>query len=383
MPASSNSRNTASLRIAVIGGGMVGLSCALELKRRGASVSVYERGVELGAGVTHRSAGMLGAAFDWAVEADQLALAALARHAGEIWPEFASRIEQLGGGPVEMSTKGAIVVARDVAEVEWIDALAAACQARGLPVKRLSAIELKQQERAITGAVRGGLLLPGDAQVDPPALVQRMGAALARVGVSLKLGRAVERVVTGPGFAMLDGERFDRVVLATGVSAAPKFVDRAGHAFNTRLPELVPVKGQMLALAQVDGAPVHVIHTRDLYLAPKSRWILVGATVERGRSDTGVDRAVIEDMRAKAIGLVGVLGKSPEVSAWAGVRPGTPDDAPLVGEAGIPGVFAVLGCYRNGILFAPAVAEIIASQILDGKVSAMAAAFDPLRFNRG
>src|SRR5690349_17931985 len=90
-------------RIAVIGGGVVGMACALELKARGADVSVYERGTEIGAGVTGRSAGMLGAAFEWGLEQDQLALAALARHAGEIWPDFAAKIERLGGGPVHLS----------------------------------------------------------------------------------------------------------------------------------------------------------------------------------------------------------------------------------------------------------------------------------------
>ncbi|HEX5007993.1 MAG TPA: FAD-dependent oxidoreductase, partial [Hyphomonadaceae bacterium] len=86
-------------RIAVIGAGIIGLSCALELKRGGADVVVYERGTELGAGVTVRAAGMLGAAFEWALEADQLALAALARRAGELWPEFAAGLERQGGGP--------------------------------------------------------------------------------------------------------------------------------------------------------------------------------------------------------------------------------------------------------------------------------------------
>jgi flavin-dependent dehydrogenase len=105
----------AKIRVAVIGGGVIGLSCAWELARRGADVAVYERGTALGAGATIRSAGMLAAAFEWAAE-EQRPLAALARHAGQMWPDFAARLERDGGGPVEYSSEGAIVVARNAAE---------------------------------------------------------------------------------------------------------------------------------------------------------------------------------------------------------------------------------------------------------------------------
>lgn len=98
-------RNTGSLRVAVVGGGIIGLSSALELRARGADVAVYESGTQLGAGVTVRAAGMLGAAFEWALEADQRSLAALARHAGMLWPDFAARVERNGGGGFEFSKK--------------------------------------------------------------------------------------------------------------------------------------------------------------------------------------------------------------------------------------------------------------------------------------
>jgi glycine oxidase len=381
MPSAFKNGNSSSLRVAVIGGGIVGLSCALQLKQRGADVAVYERGLELGAGVTIRAAGMLGAAFGWD-EADQLSLADLARRAGELWPEFAARLERLGGGAVEFSTTGSIVVARNAAEASWIDRLVAACQARGLPVERLSASEVKRREQAIAGEVLGGILLPGDGQVDPPMALQRLGAVLNRVGVGLRLGRPIEKVITGSGFQMPDGDKFDRIVLATGAGTIPKFVSKAGDVFELGLPEIVPVKGQMLALAPVEGAPTHVVHTRDVYIAPKARWTLVGATVERGKADVGVDRKAVDGLKAKAAELVSVLGQAPEVSAWAGVRPGTPDDAPLIGETGVTGVFAALGHYRNGVLFAPATAEIVADHVLDGKVSPLAKAFDARRFDK-
>jgi glycine oxidase len=381
MSLNSGGRN-GSVRVAVIGGGVIGLSCALELKRRGADVVVYERGLEIGGGATSRAAGMLGAAFEWSLEADARAMAALARRSGEMWPDFAAALERLGGGPVEFSKEGALVVARTPAEAEWLAQMAAACQARDLPVKRLTAAELKRQEPALTAKLVGGLLLAGDRQVDPQLLLRRLAAALGRAGVGIRVGRAVERVTVASGFQMPDGDRFERVVLATGAGAGPRFVSWQGDVLTTGLAEVTPVKGQMLALAPVAGAPRHVIHTRDVYIAPKARWVLVGATSERGRSDTEVDAHAVAQMKAQAAALAATLAAAPEVTAWAGVRPGTPDDAPMVGETAIPGVYAALGHYRNGILLAPVTAEMVADELLDGKVSGWAKPFAPRRFDK-
>lgn len=383
MSTPANPRNRGSLRVAVVGGGVIGLSVALELRTRGAEVAVYESGPELGTGATMRSAGMLGAAFDWAAEDEQRSLAALARHAGMLWPDFAARVERLGDGPIEFSAEGAIVVARNAGESRWLEKLAAACQARDLPVVRLSAEEARQWDSSLTGSIVGALLLPGDRQVDPPQVLQRLGAGLSRQGVGLKLGRKVERIIGGQVFQMPDGERFDRVVLATGASVLPQFVGPRGAPLPHGLPETVPVKGQMLALAAVEGAPRHVIHARDVYIAPKARWILVGATSERGRADTEIDPQAIAELRARAARLAPALATAAEVTAWAGVRPGSPDNAPMIGQTAIPGVFAALGHHRNGVLFAPATAGIVADQVIDGKVSPLASAFDPLRFDNG
>jgi glycine oxidase len=160
-----------------------------------------------------------------------------------------------------------------------------------------------------------------------------------------------------------------------------RFEGQPGVEVDPRISPIVPVKGQMLALAAMAGAPRHVVRMRDVYVAPKARWTLVGATEERGRADTDVDPAAIRRLREAAANVIGALADAPEIAAWAGVRPGTPDDAPMIGETAIPGVFAAMGHYRNGILLAPATAETVADQMLDGKVSPIAAAFSPRRFD--
>jgi len=380
MSASAPTRKPA-LRVAVVGAGVIGLSIALELRRRGADVSVYDRGLELGGGVSIRAAGMLGAAFEWAAEDEQRALAALARHAGLLWPDFAGRLERLGGGPVEYSREGALVVARTPGELEWMTGLTAACQARNIPALTLPLMDLAVREPALSTNLLAALLLPDDQQVDPVLVLQRLGAALARTGVGQHFGRQVDRITAGQHFLMPDGERYDRVVLANGAQPVPLFVGPRGARLSPGLPSPVPVKGHILALAPMQRGPRHVIHTRDVYIAPKSRWILIGATTERNRADTDVDRDAIAQLRARAAALIPALAAAPELTAWAGVRPGSPDDQPLIGQTAIPGVFAALGHYRNGVLFAPATAEIVADQVIDGKVSPLAAAFDPTRFD--
>jgi len=380
MSASTPTRKQA-LRVAIVGAGIVGLTIALGLRSRGVDVAVYDRGVELGGGVSIRAAGMLGAAFEWAAEHDQRALAALARHAGQLWPDHAARLERLGGGTVEYSREGALVVARTPGESEWIASLTAACQARKVPALTLSAKDVAVREPALSTELLAALWLPDDQQVDPVLVLQRLGAALTRIGVGLRFGRQVDRITAGQHFLMPDGERFDRVVLANGAQLAPVFVGPRGARLTTGLPAPVPVKGHILALAPIEKGPRHVIHARGIYIAPKSRWILIGATTERNRADTEVDRDAIAQLRARAAALVPALADAPEITAWAGVRPGSPDDQPLIGQTGIPGVFAALGHYRNGVLFAPATAEIVADQIIDGKVSPLAAAFDPGRFD--
>lgn len=378
-PASRNSLP----RIAIVGAGVIGLACALRLKQAGADVAVYERGSDVGAGASQRAAGMLSAAFEGALDAENRALVGFAMHAAHLWSDFAAEVERLGGGGVEYATEGSL--ACTLQGDEEIRELAAACQAQDTPARLLTAAEARRVEPALSAEVRAALLLPDDRQVEAPLLLQRLRAALQRVGVGVRFGRSVERIaLVGSGaFLLPDGERFDRVLLATGAGpGAVCFVDRLGVRLPLGIAPVVPVKGQMLALAPFTGAPRHVIRMRDIYIAPKQRWVLVGATVERGCSDTSVDRAAIAAMRERAARYVGAIADAPEVSSWAGVRPGTPDDAPMIGPTGLAGVHVALGCYRNGILLAPAVAELVVGQMLDGKASAEARAFSPLRFDK-
>ncbi len=369
------------LRVAIVGAGVIGLSSALELRRRGAEVVVYDRGAELGGGASIRAAGMLGAAYEGALEAETPALFGLMQEAAALWPGFAKDVEKLGGGPVEFSAEGTLAGA-EVDDVARLEELARACQARGVEARWLSGAALNAIEPALSGAVEAALLLPSDRQVDAPALLMRLGEACKRHGAGLRMARPVERFgVEKARFVGPDGDRFDRVLLATGAGMPVRFASRAEGELKTGLPEIVPVKGHMLALAPPEQAPRHVIRMRDVYVAPKARWVLAGSTSEHGREDTTVERETIAGLRAKAARAVTGLGDALELAAWAGVRPGTPDGLPLVGETAIRGVFAAMGMYRNGVLLAPAAARLAAQAVLDGNVSGAAGAFTPRRFD--
>lgn len=382
MAASSRSQ---AKRVAVIGGGVIGLATAFRLKRAGADVVVYERGLEIGGGTTARAAGMLGVAYESASD-DNPALFHLARRSLLAWPEFASEIQRLSGEGMEYDTTGAIACALTANEEKRLEELAAACQARDMAVRWLSPADLKRQEPAVSEKVRAGLLLPSDAQVDAQLLLQRLAAALQRIGVAFRFGRHVERVqqLAGGEFLLPDGARHDAVLLATGAALETvRVIDRFSAQLDTGIGAVVPVKGQMLALAPVDAAPRHVLRMTDCYIAPKSRWILVGASVERGASDTAVDPAIAARLRAAAAKVVPALADAPEITSWAGVRPGTADDTPMIGTTNIPALFAALGSYRNGVLLAPAIGDLAAGIIMNGEGGELARAFSPLRFHPG
>ena len=179
--------------------------------------------------------------------------------------------------------------------------------------------------------------------------------------------------------------------ISTGTLRLPKFdvrqvrafLDRFGEQLPTGLGKVSSVKGQMLALAATSRRPKHVVRLGGgVYVAPKARWTLVGATTEWDRSDTDVDAAMLARLRDRAVGVISGLANAEEMASWAGLRPGVQDGLPMIGETRIPGLFAALGHLRNGVLLAPGTADLLTEMMIDGNVSALAERFSPLRFDK-
>jgi glycine oxidase len=173
---------------------------------------------------------------------------------------------------------------------------------------------------------------------------------------------------------------------AFGLYPADAFVLAAG-AWSSRieglpsgaLPPIIPVKGEMIALAPSTGAiPTHMIWGNEVYLVPRHDRLLVGATVSRDGFDTGITHAAARWLYGRACGILPILNASGLLDHWAGLRPGSPDDLPLIGPSVLERLFIASGQFRNGILLAPAIAEMIRELVLDHAWPDPA--FDPRRF---
>lgn len=368
-------------RIAVIGAGVIGLSCALELGRRGANVRVYERGDEPGAGASSRAAGMLGLAYE-GPEFTSRALADLARRSMQLWPDFAAGLHELTGGGCSFRADGTLACAVDDESEAKLKAVEAACERLALPFEMLED-GISQVEPALQGRVRRALRLKTDMQVDAQLLVTRLASALRAVEAECVASAPVDRItLRGSGFETPDGERWDKVLLATGAQAEPvAFVDEQGEGRRLGLPQLTPVKGQILALEPLVGAPRHVVRAGALYIVPKHTATLIGGVSEVDAADPSVDRDALDGLRARATRLLPGLAMAQEIGAWAGNRPKSPDGAPIMGETELPGVFVANGHFRNGVLLAPASAEWMAQRMLDGRAPFGQDAFSPDRFD--
>src|SRR5215212_7319478 len=311
--------------VAVVGGGIIGLSIAYRAQQRGASVVVLDAGID---GAWHRAAGMLAPV----TEADygEDALLRLGLESAERYGAFC---EELG---VELRSAGTLVVARDRDDAEALDRLHAFRASLGLAGERLRPSEARRRERALAPTVRLALDVPGDRAVDPRALV---AALRARVP-----GRP-ERV------ADLADVKAGQVVLAAG----------AWSAELADLP-LRPVRGQVLRLSG-EQLVERSIRTLDGYLVPRGDGTYVlGATMEeRGWDDVPTAGGVYELIRDMSEVLPGVLELHLD-EMLVGFRPMLPDNVPAIGRVA-DDVFVATGHGRNGILLAPITADLVAAQL--------------------
>jgi glycine oxidase len=330
--------------VTVVGGGIIGLAIAWRLVRDGADVTVLDGGDD---GAWQVAAGMLAPGGESAFEYP--ALARLLDRSASRWPAF---VDSLGAdvGYDEAGTLSLALTADDVAEGArlWVR--------QQLP--RLRPSELRALEPALSPRVRAGVHAPHERQVDP----RRVVAALRdRLGC-----RVVAKRVAA--LADVDG---DTVVVAAG----------CGTAALTGLP-VRPVKGQVLRLRGEPGLLRHVLHAivdgRRVYLVPRADGeIVVGATQEE-RADHTVTAGGVLDLLRAAVDLVPGLAELALVETAVGHRPGTPDNAPLLGRLD-DRVIVAAGHHRNGVLLAPVTAELVAG-LVAGIDDPMLADFSPRRF---
>jgi glycine oxidase len=332
--------------VIIIGGGIIGLTLALELRKNGASVLIVERG-EPGREASYAAGGMLA---DCILETP-VALQELAHASARIYPEFVHELQLECGINVDLRDQGTILfVAPEHAKQSELE------------LERLLPERLAELEPAL--APGEGAVLLKERSVDPRALSAAALKTAKRREVDFSSGDEVTAVNSSDG-------------CVTGVSTkktsfmAPKVINCAGawagqvgpYSFPTR-----PVKGQMLYLLSPRRELLrHVIRSPEIYLIPRSDGrILVGTTVEEAGFDKRTDIDTIQRLNRAAVAMVPELQNAKIFEDWAGLRPGTPDSLPILGQTGVPGYYVATGHFRDGILLAPITARVMA-QVIEGK----------------
>jgi glycine oxidase len=360
----------------VIGAGLIGLACAWRAARRGLSVLVLERGDAPGCGASGVAAGMLAPVTEADFGEERSLRLNLAGR--ERWAGFAAELAERTGLSTGYRESGALVVAADRDDLEQLRRLLELQRSLGLDVEWLSPSAARRLEPGLSPRIAGGVLAPGDAQADASATMR----ALAEVVDEVACGVDVEAIEH-------DGDRVTGVRTAAGTIDCTFAVIAAG-AWSATLapsgggPPVRPVKGQILEL-RARGAPTaplgRIVRTPRCYLVGRGDGrVALGATVEEQGFDTTVTGGAVQRLLEGAWEVWPEVAELELVEARAGLRPGTPDNLPLVGSDELEGLVWATGHWRNGVLLAPLTGEAVAELLAAGIPASDLGGLDPLRF---
>ncbi|MFJ1702264.1 glycine oxidase ThiO [Kitasatospora sp. NPDC088346] len=384
MPAKGVSTLARTPDVLVVGGGIIGLGVAWRTAQRGLAVTVLDPAP--GGGAAQVAAGMLAPVTE--LQYGEEPLLRLGMASNERYAAFAAELTESTGLDTGYRQTGTLAVALDSDDRAELRELLAFHQRLGLESHWLTGRECRRLEPMLAPGVRGGLQVTGDHQVDGRRLSRALLAACAREGVVLHRAEAAELLVTdgrATGVRLADGTRLTagQLVLAAGCRShlLPGLPDGV-------LPAVRPVKGQVLRLRIPPAyAPFlsrnvrAVVRGQHIYLVPRADGeLVIGATSEELGHDTTVTAGGVYELLRDAHELIPGITELPLVETGAGLRPGSPDNAPLLGPTALPGLTAATGHYRNGVLLTPVTADLIADHLATGTVPGLAAPFSPSRF---
>jgi glycine oxidase len=374
------SRSTPSIasHIAIIGAGAIGLSIAWRLAQRGAAVTIFEQG-QAGKGASHAAAGMLAACAE--VEPGEERLLTLNRASQALWPAFAAELEHASGQSVDLRPEGTLVIALTADDRARLSHHLEFQRALRLPLEWLSGAEVKRREPHLNPNLVGAIFSAADHQVDNRKVVAALRAAVERADCVIAEHSRVERVVAENGrvsgvIAAGAMHRVGTVVVAAGAWS------RGIEGLGVR-PPVRPIKGQMLALRMDARTPLlrHVVWAPGVYLAPRlDGRLLIGATVEEKGFDPHLTAGAQLALLQAAWRVLPGIEELPIEETWVGFRPGSRDDAPILGAGPLEGLVYATGHHRNGILLTPITAQAIADLIIDGRADPLIAPFTLDRF---
>ena len=387
------SSDPSSPELIVVGGGVIGLSIAWRARERGMSVTVLERGVT-GRGTSHVAAGMLAPVAEVEFGEAGRRILELALRSAELWPAFAADLEAAAGARVGLMRTGTLLVARDEDEARELERQIAFRDSLGLRAERLRPSEARAREPALAPTVRLAMQAPDDSSVDPRLVLAALRRACESSGVHLREHARVVRIesdsagpgrqarVTGVAIDSDDGVEF--VAGGLLVVAAGTWVEQIGGLPAAARMPVRPVKGQIVRLRDPAGPGLLAGSVRfgHGYLVPRAdgRYILGGTMEERG-FDTQPTAGAIHEVLREAHELVPAVSVLEIEELSVGLRPGTPDNAPVIGPGALEGLMWATGHYRNGVLLAPLTAELVVEALAGGRpANPLLAACSPARF---
>ena len=364
--------------VAIVGGGVIGLTCAFELARRGRKVTLIERD-QPGQHASRVAAGLLGTATLPAGEDDAifpLKLDSLRRY-----PQFIAKLESIGRRSAGYRMDGTIWVARTADEDDQLEALQEQRQARGLRSQRLAASEIFPIEPELPGSLLSGLLVDEDVQVDPRRLLNALERAVRNVGVGLngkreavgghydEAARTWNVRLRGRDSVEVDALQARELLITAGPWSDEIIETASEDGAPLAQTGVVPVKGQLLRLRSPRVID-RVIRTTDVSLAQRRDGELIVASTkepEAGWDLTATDRAR-EDLLDRASELIPRIREIDLEEHSVGLRPAVADHAPVIGPAGRPGLWIATGHFQHGVLLAPATAHWLAEAMESGEV---------------
>jgi glycine oxidase len=371
-------------KVAILGAGIIGLAVAFELAiKRGVPVTIYDP-APMGRGASWAAAGMLAPAFEAAAEEGvHPHLFDLCMEGADLWPDFSIDLAHAADAESGYSGRPSLALAFDMAETAAMHKLARALDARGIAHEELPPGTAHLLEPSLAPDLVAALQMPTDGQVDNRAVVRALIMALQRSPLATLRSEAAPLRSVG-GRLTLEGH--DLILAAAGWSTAAIQVEENGELFSLvnwdpALDEIDCYGGQMLSVAHGYGSPETTLRCGAIYIAPKADRVIIGATVEPGVATEAPEPAAISALLARAARLCPVLADLPIIETWAGIRPGTRDRAPLIGETAVPGLYVASGHFRNGILLAPITARIIADMMLGKPMSELHQSFSPSRIS--
>ena len=372
-------------KIIVIGGGVIGLGIGWQLAKAGTTVTIYDQS-QAGRAASWAAAGMLAPLAE--AHSEEPELLKLGSQSLERYPQWTDELETDAEMSIGYRVEGTLIVGLEPDDTHQLRHLYAAQQELGLDVKWLTGREAREIESALSPRVTAAIRCATDHQVDNRLMVKALQRAYQAFGGVLYENNTIERIAIENGVAIgvytQDGfQDADVLILAAGCWSA-----QVEGLPETTIPPVRPVKGQMLALQMEAGIIVkNVIRTirarypTSVYLVPRTDGrLIVGATSEEMGFDTRLTAGGVFELLRGAWEAVPGTYELPLLETWSGLRPGSRDNAPILGKTSVENLIYATGHYRNGILLTPITAYEIAKLILTGETSETIAPFQLDRF---